>query len=133
VVCEQILGHRWREDYVAAALDGGHSDRLRDHRTFTAAVQAELLRRRVPAGIALPRRSGARQSRNDMAHEGSVTLENANHGVVAMKAMLDHVLPQPVAEPGLAEWVNWQCLRDGTSGLLAHSLAALARREFLRS
>jgi hypothetical protein len=108
VVCEQILGHIWKQQYVAAALDGGHRNRLRDHRTFTAAVQAEVLYARGVLPESLYRVvQEARGSRNDMAHGASVTVESANSGIVAMKAMLDHVLPQPVAEPELAQWLNW--------------------------
>jgi hypothetical protein len=93
---EQIIDSCWG-DYVSV-FDRPRRKRLEDTRTYTAAVQIEVLHTagRIPDGLyrAL---NDARKVRNDLAHRAKLNREAATAAVTAMKQMIEHLLERPVA------------------------------------
>jgi hypothetical protein len=88
VVVELILYSQWTK-HLQSLPDSARRRRLKDTRTYTASVQAEVL---VTAGL-LPddlykKVQAARKIRNDFAHEGSATADGAAHCMEAMRAMI---------------------------------------------
>ena len=103
IVCEQILTFVWdsyRDALPALQLDRltartvldadkSREDRLNDHRTYSASVQAEVL---LTAGILPPAAyallQAARKIRNDLAHRAKIVPESTRTVFEAMRAMM---------------------------------------------
>jgi hypothetical protein len=88
VVVELILYQRWM-DHLTAQPDSGRRRRLKDTRTYSASVQAEVL---LTAGL-LPadtydKVQSARKTRNDFTHKGDASADGAAQCMEAMRAML---------------------------------------------
>jgi hypothetical protein len=88
MVCEALLEHSWKT-YISNVGQGSRRQRLRDHRTYSASVQAEVL---LSAGLVddgtYDLVQEARRMRNNIAHNREVTREGASIAMQAMKAML---------------------------------------------
>jgi hypothetical protein len=88
VVVELILYSQWSK-YLQSRPDSARRRRLKDTRTYTASIQAEVL---VTAGLLqddlYKKVQAARKIRNDFAHEGSATADGAAHCIEAMRAMI---------------------------------------------
>jgi hypothetical protein len=99
MTCEQLLSHLWEENVASAGLDGAHRKRLRDGRTFSAAVQAETLRviGRIPDDT-YNVVSRARKQRNDLAHDGKLDPTAIEVALDALYGMLDTALDQPTSD-----------------------------------
>lgn len=116
ISCEVILSYWW-DEYVSAIQDKRQRERLRDQRTYTAAVQTEVL---LTAGRITRDLydvlNSARQIRNTLAHRGKARLTDAEKVIAALSATLktlgisaDRIgwsygrggigQPSPVAEP----------------------------------
>jgi hypothetical protein len=88
IVAEQLLFREWTT-HIDSISDSKRKRRLMDTRTYTASVQAELLR---SVGIleeeAYQHVQAARKVRNDLAHRGLATFEGASQCLDAMRAMI---------------------------------------------
>ena len=103
IAIEQILSHMWRQEHVAGAEPGSRRERLTDQRTFSAAVQIEVLQ---TAGVldqdladTLHRARGAR---NKLAHEGQLVEAGCEAGIDALVKLLVTLTKMPVARP--SQW-----------------------------
>jgi hypothetical protein len=98
-VVEQLLALEW-DDYLADLPAGDRKVRLRDTRTYTAAIQAEVL---LTAGHLdhdlYERVQSARKIRNDLAHRARISQEGAQVCTKAMQAMLEAHLKDEIAQP----------------------------------
>jgi hypothetical protein len=113
--CEIVLSYWW--DEYLSTLDGQQLARLKDARTYTAAVRTEMLLAtgRMERGL-YDHLNAARQVRNNLAHRGRAERTGAQQAMVALKTTLAtlHVnadrigwgggvsglgRPNPVAEP----------------------------------
>lgn len=93
MVCERLINHAWSTEIVPAARSDAHGSQLRDHRTYTAAVRIEILRREgLLDETEFDLLSRARKARNDQAHNRPATREDARASMRAMVAVLGHVL-----------------------------------------
>jgi hypothetical protein len=85
IVAEQLVNQAWEARIPEVALDPTHRDRLKDSRTYTAAVQTDTLhaigRITDQASQALSR---ARSFRNALAHSAKLDDAAATAGLVAM-------------------------------------------------
>jgi hypothetical protein len=88
VVVELILYQRWI-DHLTSLSDSARRRRLKDTRTYSAGVQAEVL---LAAGLIQDNTYGkvqsARKTRNDFAHRGDASADGAAQCMEAMRAML---------------------------------------------
>lgn len=93
IVCEAVLSHKWR--LYAGAVEGSErQQRLRDSRTYTASVQAEVLL--VAGELDEPRYDllqQARKIRNDLAHGVKMSWRGAASAMDAMRAAIDWAGP----------------------------------------
>ncbi|RKQ90483.1 hypothetical protein C8N24_0288 [Solirubrobacter pauli] len=87
-VTEQLLFSLW-QDYIAAIESGERRSRLKDYRTYTAAVQIETLQAvgHVDDELAAQLHAG-RKVRNDMAHKTAMSLDAASQSLQTMYAAL---------------------------------------------
>lgn len=106
VVTEQLLDSLW-EQYVEP-FDVQRRTRLSDERTYTAAVQIELLR---TAGVIEPELYNmlqkARKHRNNLAHRAVVSLDTALETLQGMKTMIEFVCKRTVVDADISQGVNW--------------------------
>ncbi len=106
-VCEQLLTKMWR-DYAAGLPEPGRSTRLKDTRTYTSSVQTEQL---YTAGAISEELylslHVARRFRNNLVHDGEVTLEGATAGMHSLRLMLERELDAQIAEPIVTRGVSW--------------------------
>jgi hypothetical protein len=102
VVTEQILDAYW-EQHVSGATEAGRAAMLKDSRTFTAAIRAEVL---LTAGRLSPELwqavTVARGHRNKLAHRAQATLQAARETAEAMHDMLEEWLGEPIDYPSVA-------------------------------
>lgn len=104
---EQILDYLWR-DYLSSLSDDRRRERLRDTRTYTAAVRTETL---FTAGLidstVYDALNTARKQRNDMAHRAKITLQGAQDGTDAMKLMIELLCKTNIEPPQTSTSINW--------------------------
>jgi hypothetical protein len=88
VVVELILYQQWN-DHLTSLSNSARRRRLKDTRTYSAGVQAEVL---LTAGLmqddTYDKVQAARKTRNDFAHRGDASADGAAHCMEAMRAML---------------------------------------------
>lgn len=91
MICEQLLSDRW-DDYVGTLVDKGRRARLEDRRTYSVAVQAEVLHTAgVMAGDLYRLLQEARKVRNDLVHKAVLGHDAAALSMEALRAMLQWV------------------------------------------
>jgi hypothetical protein len=94
VVTEQLINHVWTSRYCEQAIDAQHKERLKDHRTFSAAVREEIL---LASGVidteSYSLLHPARKLRNDLAHNARMGLNPIQTSWSAMRAALILVFP----------------------------------------
>lgn len=107
IVIEQIIDSLWA-NYLVRITDNSRKERLSDERTYTAAVQIEVL---YTAGTLPPSLyqalNIARKHRNDLAHRAKITLRMATECLTAMKQMIEFFCKKSVEPPLAFEGVNW--------------------------
>jgi hypothetical protein len=105
--CEQMLDYLWRE-YVSSLSDDKRRERLRDTRTYSAAVRTETL---FTAGLinstVYDALNTARKHRNDIAHRAKITFQGAQEGMDAMKLMIEFVCKTNIEPPMSNTSINW--------------------------
>lgn len=107
IVTEQALDYLWKE-YIETLSDDERKKRLKDERTYTAAVRAEILLTAGRVEEQLYKRiQRARGFRNDLAHRARISLQNTVDCVLAMKAVIELICGEVVAEPSVSQGVNW--------------------------
>jgi hypothetical protein len=119
--CEILLSYWW--DEYLATLQGQQLSRLKDTRTYTAAVRTEMLLAtgRMERGL-YEHLNRARQVRNNLAHRGRAELSGAQQAMAALKATLTTL--------GInADRIGWS---SGSSGLGGPSLIAEPEFPFRR-
>ena len=107
IVVEQFLDRMW-EDHLGSIAEALRRRQLRDQRTFSAAVRAEVLRTvgRLPPELH-EQVEVARAARNRLAHRADLPTVGAGLGMIAMRGMLEHFLGETV-ELGREDWrANW--------------------------
>ena len=107
VVCEQLLNYLWQA-YCREIADRPRKNRLYDTRTYSASVRLEVLRTaKVLPDSLYQALHKARVRRNDLLHEAKNNFEATEECMAAMKAALEHVLGEEVAEPSVSTGVTW--------------------------
>ena len=107
VVTEQVVDYLW-QGHVKTVRDKARKDRLKDDRTYSASVRAEIL---LTAG-ALPEDlyvsvQRARKLRNDLMHSAKMALPAATQCVNAMREAVEFVCGTTVVPPDVTQGVNW--------------------------
>ena len=102
IVIEQLLDARWQE-YLLSVSDAARAARLRDPRTFSAAVRTEVLQ--ATGSLASPLAEQihvARKHRNELAHRAVITREAAAEVMGAMVETLQTRLGSAIAHASVA-------------------------------
>jgi hypothetical protein len=104
---EQMLDRLWRE-YVSSLREAKRQERLRDTRTYSAAVRIETLHTvgRIDSTV-YDALHTARKYRNDLAHRAKIDTPAAEAGLNAMKLMIELLCKTSVEPPQLASAINW--------------------------
>jgi hypothetical protein len=97
--CEQLLSHLWEKHVAGGGFDAAHRKRLRDGRTYSAAVQAESLRL---VGV-MPKETyealtRARSQRNKLAHNATLETNAIEVALTALYGMLRLVTDPPESD-----------------------------------
>jgi hypothetical protein len=89
VAIEQMINQLWRTTVIPTATDAKHRDSLSDTRTWTTAARSELLMREgtLPEPVFEAVRK-ARKHRNDVAHEGTASVEGNLEALEALQLVL---------------------------------------------
>jgi len=100
IAVEQTLNWLFEREYVSAASNAAHKERLRDGRTFSAAVVTEILRSIGTLGDdAYAIIQMARKVRNDLAHDAEIDEDGARTTIEALRAVVRIVCDGEAAEP----------------------------------
>jgi hypothetical protein len=107
IVCEQFISHLWGK-YIESLSDRTRIKRLKDTRTYSAAVCIEILHsvQIIPESIYIEL-NRARKHRNDLAHGAKITLSASETGLNAMRLMIEFFCNRTIAPPQISESVNW--------------------------
>jgi hypothetical protein len=107
VVIEQIIDRFWTKRVVAIS-NKDRVRRLKDARTYSAAVRLEILESTAIFGPDLCSLLHlARGHRNDLAHRAVIDREKAHDGLLAMKALVEFFCGKTVADPDSYQAANW--------------------------
>jgi hypothetical protein len=107
IVVEQIIDWLWT-DYLLRIADKSRKKRLSDPRTYSAAVQIEILHTIGVLPLSLYQAlNTARKHRNDLAHRAEISLTMATEGVTAMKQIIEFLCKTSVEPPSVSVGVNW--------------------------
>lgn len=105
--CEQVLDYLWRK-YVSSLSDDRRRERLKDTRTYTAAVRTETL---FSVGLidstVYDALNAARKQRNDIAHRAKITLQGAQDGAEAMKLMIELLCKTNIEPVLICRSITW--------------------------
>lgn len=107
IVIEQLLDHLWQR-HLDEISDAQRGARLKDNRTYSASVRAEvLLTAKVLSESLYENVQKARKYRNQLAHRADVSYLATCEVMMALRAMLSSVITESIAEP-YAWWrVTW--------------------------
>ncbi len=107
VVIEQLLDVMWQE-FVAGVSEPGRAEILKDTRSFTAAVRADVL---LTAGKISPdlwrKVTRARKYRNELAHRARVSIGAAQSVCSAMQSTVERILGTTVDPPLYMRHLTW--------------------------
>lgn len=107
VAIEQMIDYLWY-GYLRTLSDSDRKSRLKDTRTYTAAVRTEVLRTAGVIDDALySQLNRARKHRNDLAHRARVSLSALEDCLQALKTMLELVCGRPVEPAVVTTTINW--------------------------
>lgn len=107
ICIEQVVDSLWSK-YVVGLDDAARKDRLRDPRTYTAAVRIEILNNLgyIPDGLYFAMHR-ARKHRNDVAHRADISRDGAVEAADALHKTLEFVCGKGLQPPQFSEGVNW--------------------------
>nr|MBN1228878.1 hypothetical protein [Anaerolineae bacterium] len=98
IACEQLIAHEWRK-YRDEIENKNRLNRLKDTRTYTAAIQTEIL---LTAGIfsedLADRLHKARKSRNDLAHNAENDYPSTKNAMEALRELLTWFLHEDISD-----------------------------------
>ena len=107
IAIEQLLDDQWSQ-YLVHLADGFRQKRLKDNRTYSAAVRLEVLRTADLIDAELYTALNlARKVRNDLAHRAKVGAEEARETMMALHLFLACFLGNMVALPEYHENIMW--------------------------
>ena len=106
IVAERVLSVMW--DAYVATLPPSRRERLRDDRTYSAAVRLEMLRTtgRIEPEV-YEEWSAARVARNHLLHRGELSVDGAKTIMSAMRSAIQLQTGVEVTPPGMSSPVLW--------------------------
>jgi hypothetical protein len=113
IVAEQLVNTSWKQYIDEVARSAGHRDRLKDFRTYTAAVQIDTLQAddRI-SPLAADSLHRARKRRNELAHAATLHTDAVEECITAMgDAMVQ--LAGVALDTNVEEWRQVQPRRGG--------------------
>lgn len=105
VVCEQLLNYLW-DDFCGSLGDSPRQRRLKGARSANLRLEVLETAQFIPESLAEALQL-ARGRRNSLMHHARTGIEAARDGVEAMKAALEHVLGEEVADTSVSTGVTW--------------------------
>lgn len=107
IAIEQIIDSYW-ESYISQMDENGRRARLRDTRSYTAAVRTEVLftAGKIPASLYKDWNT-SRKHRNALSHRAQIELKAARETVMALKETIEFFCGETVSVPLLSQSINW--------------------------